>query len=242
MSKSIEQVPVATSTIPVDPLENVVWSALTTRHRDLAEGSALGRRYPAAIAPFAGISSPSEEAFAALQPLVPPGDRIAFFTVDPIVPPAGMFDVQLNATAEQMVAPSLPEPRGHLNTVRLTEADVPEMIELVALTKPGPFAPRTIELGGYVGIRVDGRLAAMTGERIHLDGFTEVSAVCVHPDYRGRGFAAELILLVAQQIRRRGDVPFLHVFSDNAPAIALYAKLGFVHRRTVRVTVLASAA
>jgi ribosomal protein S18 acetylase RimI-like enzyme len=223
---------------PSDPLENVIWNALTTRHRDLAHGGALARRYPSEIASFAALPAQTDEGYAELRELIPEGGVMAFFTVDPIAPPPGMFNIVLNSTAEQMVASTLPAPRGHLDPVALTESDVPEMLELVALTKPGPFGPRTIELGGYLGIRGEGKLVAMVGERMKVEGFTEVSAVCVHPEWRGRGLANELILLVAENIARRGETPFLHVFSDNEPAIALYEKLGFERLRTVHVTAL----
>ena len=112
------------------------------------------------------------------------------------------------------------------------------MVELAALTKPGPFLIRTHELGGYIGIRDQGRLVAMAGERFKLPGFTEVSAVCTHPDYRGRGYAAALTLAVATRIAARGETPFLHTFASNINAIRLYEKLGFVLRTPMSVTVL----
>jgi predicted GNAT family acetyltransferase len=122
--------------------------------------------------------------------------------------------------------------------VNLTPADVPEMMHLVELTKPGPFSARTIVLGSYIGIRNGGQLVAMAGERMRFDGFTEISAVCTHPDYRGRGHSSLLVGTLMRQILERSETPFLHVYSDNTRAAAFYNKLGFTHRRSIAVTVL----
>jgi predicted GNAT family acetyltransferase len=117
-------------------------------------------------------------------------------------------------------------------------ADIAGIQELVALTRPGPFAARTTELGRFLGIRVNGRLAAIAGERLRLDGFTEVSAVCTHPKHRRKGYAAMLVSAAARNILARGERPFLHVLPDNAAAIAAYEALGFERRRVMHLTVL----
>jgi predicted GNAT family acetyltransferase len=119
----------------------------------------------------------------------------------------------------------------------LGPADVPEMLDLVARTRPGPFLPRTIELGGYLGIRRDGALAAMAGERLRPPGWTEISAVCTDPAFRGNGLASRLTLAVAAAITARGEQPFLHAASDNAAALRLYASLGFRLRRPAKFVV-----
>src|ERR1700722_3502256 len=124
--------------------------------------------------------------------------------------------------------------------VVLGAADVPEMLDVATRTQPGPFGPRTHELGQYIGIRIDGALAAMAGERMRLDGCVEISAVCVSPEHRGRGYAAFLVAWLVHKLREEGVTPFLHVFTDN-PAIALYERLGFRKRKTLRLTVLARA-
>lgn len=116
--------------------------------------------------------------------------------------------------------------------------DSAAMQALTRLTKPGPFGPRTHELGGYCGIWRDGRLAAMAGERLHPPGFAEISAVCTHPDFTGQGLAAALVTAVARRILERGETPFLHVRSDNARAIALYQRLGFRERRRLHLLVV----
>jgi predicted GNAT family acetyltransferase len=125
--------------------------------------------------------------------------------------------------------------------VTLGAADVPEMMALVELTKPGPFGGRTHELGHFLGIGIDGRLAAMTGERMKPDNYTEMTAVCVHPDFRGRGYAQALLAAVSRGIVARGEIPFLHVFSENHSAIALYKRQGMTIRRRLHVTVLGRA-
>ena len=120
----------------------------------------------------------------------------------------------------------------------LTPADVPAMLHLVELTKPGPFSAGAIELGSYLGIRYAGKLIAMAGERMRFDGFTEISAVCTHPGYRGCGYASSLVRALVRQINTRGETPFLHLYSDNTIAAALYTKLGFALQRRLIVTVL----
>lgn len=219
------------------PLDHPIWTALTTRQSGIAEGGEAARRYIPAIAPFADIRDPSPESFAALHRLLGPSDQAVLFTPDPIaVPPE--FAVHLAKTGEQMIgvpaAASTPTP----DILRLGLADVPEMIALVDLTKPGPFLQRTHEMGVFLGIRVAGRLVAMTGERMKPANYTEMTAVCVHPDHRGRGYAQVLLAAVSRQIVARGEVPFLHVFSDNDAAIALYRRQGMEIRRRMHVTVV----
>ncbi len=173
---------------------------------------------------------------------------LQLFTVDELVgeraPPAS-FEVVLRKTLEQMVGPTTRGPVDRspprVPLVPLGAADADEMMALVELTKPGPFSIRTHELGSYLGIRDNGKLVAMVGERMRLDGYTEISAVCAHPDYRGRGYPHALIKALSNTILERGEVPFLHVFSDNQSAIALYEKLGFTFRKTLQLTILSTA-
>lgn len=234
---------VAASSIPSahaadHPLDNPIWGALTSRQRVLAIGDTRARRYPTAVAPFGGIIDTSSESFASLAQCIAPADRMAMFTADRIEPPAATFEVVRRARADQMVGFLIAEPSPAINPISLAVADVADMMELVDISKPGPFGPRTHELGRYLGIRVDGKLVALVGERVRLDGFTEISAVCTHPDYRGRGYSRALVSTLSRAIRDHGETPFLHVFSDNEPAIALYRKVGFQVRRTMHLTVL----
>jgi ribosomal protein S18 acetylase RimI-like enzyme len=220
-----------------DPLDYPVWTALTTTQGALAEGGGLARRYPVPIAPFAAMADMSAESFAALDALMSPGEVAVLFTPEPVPAPV-TFKVMLAETGEQMIGtPAETAARG-VEITRLGIEDVPGMMELTALTKPGPFSVRTHELGTFLGIRIDGQLAAMAGERMKPGKYTEMTAVSVHPDHRGRGYGQMLLSAVSRQIVARGEIPFLHVFTNNASAIALYRRQGMEIRRRLHVTVL----
>jgi predicted GNAT family acetyltransferase len=219
------------------PLDRPIWSALTTRQQDLAEGGALARRYPTAITPFADMADMSAESFAALGKLVSGPEVAVLFTPDAVTAPEE-FKVLLAETGEQMIGTPAESPIPGVEIVTLGADDVPGMLALTELTKPGPFSARTHELGTYLGIRIDGQLIAMTGERMKPGNYTEMTAVCVHPSHRGRGYAQALLGAVAGQISARGEIPFLHVFTDNTSAIALYRRQGMKIRRRLHVTVL----
>ncbi len=159
------------------------------------------------------------------------------FTPDPVTPPDG-FKILLAEPGEQMLGTPAESPIAGVQPITLGADDVAAMMALTELTKPGPFTARTHELGTFLGIRVDGRLVAMAGERMKPADYSEITAVCVHPDYRGRGYAQFLLGAVARQIVARGQIPFLHVFSKNSSAIALYRRQGMEIRRRLHVTVL----
>ncbi|MBR1209775.1 GNAT family N-acetyltransferase [Bradyrhizobium sp. JYMT SZCCT0180] len=219
------------------PLDQPIWSALTTRQQALAEGGTVARRFPLAIAPFADMVDMSRESFAALGALMSGSEIAVLFTPDAVTAP-DQFKTLLAETGEQMVGTPAQSSLPGVEIVTLGVADVPEMIALVELTKPGPFSTRTHELGTFLGIRIDGQLVAMTGERMKPGNYTEMTAVCVHPDHRGRGYAQALLGAVARGIVDRGEIPFLHVFSSNTSAIALYRRQGMEIRRRLHVTVL----
>ncbi|MDA9466207.1 GNAT family N-acetyltransferase [Bradyrhizobium sp. CCBAU 53415] len=218
-------------------LDRPIWSALTTSQKHLAEGGPRALRYPVDMTPFADLVDMSAASFAALGDLLS-GTRVAaLFTPEPVEIPSG-FKVVLAETGEQMIGSPADSPLRDAEIVTLGAADVPAMMALTELTKPGPFALRTHELGTFLGIRSGGELVAMTGERMKPGKFVEMTAVCVHPDYRGRGYAQALLAAVARRIEARGEIPFLHVFSNNTSAIALYQRQGMKIRRRLYVTVL----
>jgi predicted GNAT family acetyltransferase len=218
-------------------LERPVWSALTTTHARFAIGNDRARRYRPDMAPMCSVAEINDACMDALTALMAPGDIVGLFNAEPVAARPGLTTVVVKFVHQMVYDRDNAEPAAGAITT-LTPADVPEMLELVELTKPGPFAPRTIALGTYIGIRSGGRLIAMAGERMRFDGFTEVSGVCTHPDHRGRGHSSLLVNILVRQILERGERPFLHVFDDNTRAAALYGKLGFSHRRTIAVTVL----
>jgi ribosomal protein S18 acetylase RimI-like enzyme len=219
------------------PLDRPFWSALTTRQGYLAEGDARARRFPADIAAFAAAADPREDCTAALAALAPPGGTIALVEADPMPLPADLA-IKTQATLGQMIAGPIDSPPCGFDVQPLGDADAPEMLALALRTKPGPFHARTHRLGRFIGVREDGRLIAMAGERLAVPGMREVSGVCTHPDHRGRGLAAALTRIVARRIQDEGDTPFLHVFADAAGPIRLYERLGFTMRRTLAYTVL----
>jgi ribosomal protein S18 acetylase RimI-like enzyme len=214
------------------PLDNPVFAALTGPQASFAVRHGNAVRYQPDVSPFTGLPDrPSAADWAdAAAGLAGPGEGLLF--VGPAaVPPAG-WDVLFAREGVQLVAQDL-DPAADPEAVPLNSADAAEMVELTGRTKPGPFLPRTVELGGYLGLRREGRLVAMAGERMCPPGFAEISAVCTDEGWRGHGFAARLTRAVAAGIAARGDTPFLHAAADNVNAIRLYKTLGFVHRRDV---------
>lgn len=223
------------------PLDRAVWLALTGAQAGLAIVHGKARRFDPAYGVFAAVADRSDASLADLGELVGRHGDAAFLGPDPPTEAQGVR-IASQDLGVQMMAQSLaagPGPR-HM-VVDLTEADAPEMLELATLTKPGPFFEKTHRLGDFVGIKEDGRLIAMAGERMKPAGFTEVSAICTHPDARGRGLAAELTRIVAGRIFARGETPFLHAYANNTAAIALYERLGFTIRREVLMTRLTGA-
>jgi ribosomal protein S18 acetylase RimI-like enzyme len=216
-------------------LNNAVWYALSTEQSYLAEGNDLARRFPRDTSPFGAIETQSPSAYEALAKLLN-GDTIAVcFDSKPTLPPDWTTRIILDVYQMTFEGPPPVMPNRVMR--KLTHADVPEMLALTKLTDPGPFLPRTIDLGVYYGIHESGSLVALAGERLHLTGFTEVSAVCTHPAFRGRGYGNALMSKVISGILDRGETPFLHVKTDN-PAIALYRKLGFQIRAQLHLAVI----
>jgi predicted GNAT family acetyltransferase len=221
----------------VNILDNPIWAALMTGHRSLARSSGRARRYPSEVSPFAALEAPSVEAFADLTALVNPEESVGMCTADPISAPPG-WQVLKQRPLEQMVCLASEHSRVS-SPLELGPADLPEMLVLTAATEPGPFLAATMQMGRYFGIRADdGRLAAMAGERLKAEPFTEISAVCTDPDFRGRGHAKALVSFLVGLIFSEGRIPFLHVKGENQAKV-LYERLGFRVRREMQLTVIA---
>lgn len=216
------------------PLDNVIWQALTDRQTEFAEAFDQARRFVREVSPLAAVLEPSPLGYASLGGLVGAGGTVGLFLDSPYEARPGWGFVA-GAPLLQMVCEngngSVSDPTREI--VELGPQDSPEMIELTALTKPGPFGSRTHELGTYLGIRNEGKLVAMAGERLKVPGHTEVSAVCTHPEHTGKGYAGFLMLEVMTRICQRGETPFLHVRQDNVRAVEIYKRLGF-HQRVLR--------
>ena len=223
-------------------LDRPAWSALSSRHLALSLGGALARRYAKDVNLFASACDDSAAALTALTDLVQPGERIFILQVPDIVVPDGFVVVKAAKGVQMVATRRIPAPSVDEDLVQLTDADAPEMLALATLTEPGPFLARTHLMGEFLGIRIGGRLAAMAGERFRFRGYTEVSGVCTHPDFRHRGLARRLSAAVAARIESRGEKPFLHAWRTNRPAISLYESLGFELHAEVDVKVLERAA
>lgn len=222
-------------------LDNPIWNALQTGNRGMAQGSTQAAYFNAAIAPFAGMPQLSEEGWWQLQAADrPDGDVFILFSTAAIAVPQP-WKVLAQLPLYQMVYAhrQAPQVKQGAAMVSLTAQDVPAMLELTRLTNPGPFRNHTIDFGHYYGVKHEGQLVAITGRRLRPLPYHEVSAVCTHPDFLGRGYAAQLIARQVQLILEEGGIPFLHVKDDNTAAVKLYEKLGFETRTAIVCTVLA---
>jgi ribosomal protein S18 acetylase RimI-like enzyme len=220
-------------------LDNPIWNSLSSLHAHFAEGDGVAQRYPPEVTLLAGMAEPTAEAYTSLAKTLQRAVAVLFLDQPPQIP-AGWITVHASPLV-QMVCEKPNLAQDGFPAEKLTPADVPEMIALAELTKPGPFGTRTRELGEYLGIRQNTRLVAMAGERLHLPGYTEVSAVCTHPEFQGRGYARELMSILMRKIIQRGETPILHVRQENVSAIHLYEKLGFRTRRLIHFVIIRSA-
>lgn len=221
-----------------NPLHRPVWNALTTSQAQFAQGSGKARRFLPAIGPLAGMADDGEEALADLARLCGPGEEIWAVLAGDLALPAGL-EILWRRDLVLMVHQGGPAPEPDLTgLIPLGPDHAQAMVDLAMLTKPGPFALRTGELGPFWGRVEDGQLVAMAGERMKLPGFGEISGVATHPDYQGRGLGGRLMALKLAHILARGEVPFLHSYADNAAAITLYERMGFAVSHPMVVTAL----
>lgn len=217
-------------------LDNPTWHALNSHHRHLAIQGDIAIRYQPDLFTVAAIPEGNALGLDDLRNLVEIGEVTSLF--------GGSLPENLTGwkvlrvfSIPQMVCEDL-KPPVKVEAIELTADDVPEMLALVALAQPGPFLPRTIEMGHYLGLRHEGQLVAMAGQRLHLTGFCEISAVCTHPDFRGLGYAGALTIMQAEYILERQETPFLHLALTNDVAKRLYEALGFRQRTEINVSVL----
>ena len=230
-------------TLPAELFIDPVWHALTSKHSHLAVIEGDARRYPVNVAPFATLAKPTELALWELHSLLAPGEYIWLFGTDYPQLPELRYEGTLECVQMVLTRELAPKPLS-IELQRLTPEDADAMVALTDVAFPGFFRSHTYEMGNYYGAWLDsreqsGQLIAMTGERITLDGYTEISGVCTHPDHRGKGLAASLIARVVRDHVEEGIVSFLHVAANNTNAIELYRRLGFVETRRPVLTRIA---
>jgi ribosomal protein S18 acetylase RimI-like enzyme len=210
-------------------LDRPIWNALQTAHAGIAEGGSLARRYPPGIVPFAAAADDTPESLSALAALPRPDETMALVEPGSATVPDG-FDIVGAATLIQMIATTRHDPLSDPRIAPLTAADAEEMLALAQLTKPGPFTLGAQKLGTFWGVKSGGKLIAMGGQRLKQTGFTELSGLCTHPDFQGKGLGKLLFRYVAGHIAASGATAYLHVNALNTGAIALYKTLGFEQR------------
>jgi predicted GNAT family acetyltransferase len=227
------------------PLDNPIWTALNTSQAHFAELSALARKFQADIGPLAGFEEPSRESYKSLGKLVRIGTGAGLFLEASAnqadVESAGFTIVEQDSLLQMIYSDcKLPVPK--IDFVQMTAADSPVMLALATMMKPGPFGTRTHELGNFIGVRREGQLVAMAGERMRMPGYSEISAVCTHPNHNGHGYATALMVELIGRICGRNETPILHVRSSNRHAIGLYRRIGFADRRHFDFTVIVKSA
>jgi ribosomal protein S18 acetylase RimI-like enzyme len=224
-------------TSPEHLLDNAAWASLNGEHQHFAQGSGQARRYRPDVSPIMAIAPRSDDqVWHDLLALAGTGGQVILASDLPELAPG--WQIEFQAAGVQMIGTDALTVDRAEEIVTLGAGDGPEMLSLVGRAQPGPFEARTYEMGTYLGIRRGDTLIAMAGERLHPPGWTEISAVCTDADFRGQGLATALVRAVAQNIRQRGEKPFLHAAQTNLNAIRLYQGLGFEIRREVQFTAL----
>jgi predicted GNAT family acetyltransferase len=222
-------------------LDRPVWNALTTRWAEIAEGDARAWRIDRGYGVFGAAADRSPESLAGLAALIPEQGELWLVERDDWTAPPGTRFVR-QADCVQMICDGLtPGKPPAFEIVELGEDDAPAMYDLAMLTQPGPYAAHTNRLGDFIGVKRDGALITMAGERMKMPGLSEVSGVCTHPDHRGRGYAGALMRVVAERMLARGETPWLHAYASNVGAIALYESLGFRLHGNVTASILVRA-
>ena len=218
-------------------LDNITWNTLSGPHARYAAGTDDVRRYARGFSPIVGFANPSAPDLAALRRFCEPGEH--FYCEGWSGAPSAGWRVEAETTMFKMIWDAPLPPDAVPEAVPLRPEHAAQALGLAEATRPGPFGPRTIELGDYFGVFEEGRLIAMAGERMHAGSLREISGVCTDPDYRGRGLARGLMTRLVHRQLQRGETPFLHVMADNTNARALYRRMGFRDYREVVVRVVA---
>ena len=213
-------------------LDNPFWSSLRSRHRNIAQVAGDMARYPPDFAPFLGVANADVDAAEALASLVATDESVYLLGIAPTVVPDGWW-LEAFADLAQMICTAPIEVIDGPEIIALTEAHRADVLALTALVYPHYFRERTMEMGRYFGIYQDGRLAAIIGERLGTDAYQEMSAICTHPDFNGRGYARRLTAMLTNDTFERGRIPFLHVSHENSRAKQLYEQIGYRHRRDI---------
>ncbi len=219
-------------------LDNPIYNALISGDRHLSEGVEGMRYFPRDISPFAGLKNYDEQSFERLADMLPQKTIVVTATAEDIVIPAAWKLIHKSIILQMTGEHAIPPTTVTAAIVPLDVQHVPQMLELTKMTNPGPFLQRTIAFGNYTGIFNGGQLIAMAGNRLYAGKYKEISAVCTHPDYTGKGYGKLLLLHHAHQIILQGEIPFLHVRTENDTAIKLYEKCGFVKRRDMHLNVM----
>lgn len=221
------------------PLDNPIWQALISTHAHFAEIRNGARKFPRDVSVLAGFCEPTPQSYLSLAALLHPNERVGLFLEQQPNPPAPWIIERTSPLLQMLCERRSPtDIPANPAAIRLTQDAAPEMLALTKLTNPGPFGTRTHEMGDYFGIRSGRTLAAMAGERLKLPGYTEISAVCTHPDHLGHGYASALMVLLMDRIFSRGEQPILHVLPENTRAIQVYERLGFKLRASFYYVVM----
>lgn len=220
------------------PLDNPIWNALISGNKNLSQGTEHVKYFSEDVAPFVGMFELSPDEFKLLYDIMPFQRRMVIIVSRELVI-LNQWSVIENIRALQMIHTNpIPPYTASAELIPLQKKDVPQMISLTTMTHPGPFLKRTIEFGNYEGIFNKGELISMAGQRFHANQYVEISAVCTHPDYHGKGYAGQLIQNQIRRIKSSAGIPFLHVREDNMQAIRLYKSLGFGVRKLMNIYVI----